>query len=110
MNESRDGESRENGRSGQEEVARHDIGLIPTVVDCRSIHLVPSFIGKSHGGELINIIYICLKGWCQSCTIHGMVDELGTIMDFKATNNASVIRLNVRGKIWLKIDDANVSE
>ena len=39
-----------------------------------------------------------------------MVDELGTIMDFKATNNASVIRLNVRGKIWLKIDDANVSE
>ena len=39
-----------------------------------------------------------------------MVDELGTIMDFKATNNASVVRLNVRGKIQLKIDDTNMSE
>ena len=83
--------------------------LVPTVSDCCHVDLVPSFIGKVHCFELINVVDL-RRHDADFILIDGMVNEPCTVMGLEAVNDPLVIGLNVCSKVWCEIHNVNVCQ
>ena len=70
---------------------------------------MPCRFGHPHCLELIDVVDIS-RGYTLVIVTNSLLEELGLVMSFKASNYALVIRLNMCCKICLKVFDSDVLE
>lgn len=79
-----------------------DTSFLPTVSDCRCVHLAPCSISEAHSHQLVNFIDEG-RGDIIVITIDGSTDKLATVVRLKAMNDPSIIGLDMGCKIWFEV-------
>jgi hypothetical protein len=82
---------------------------MPAISDGCRVNALPCGFGHPHCFELIDLIDLS-RGYALIIEIDSLMEELGPVMTFEASDYALVKWLNMGGKIWLEVFNSDILE